>query len=147
MAKARRRKRGGGRKRGGLAKASIAELHAEIRRRQSGLGRLQRQRQKLMTKLASVEREIAARDGDLGSVRLAGRGRAGGRKRPRNDSNLVEALKKVLSGKTMSVTDVAGAVQKAGYRTTSPNFRTIVNQTLLKKTHFRRVGRGKYTAK
>lgn len=145
MAKARRRKRGGSRRRGGLTKLSISELRAEIRRRQSGLGRLQRTREKLLTKLASVEREIAERDGDLGGI--AGRGRGGGRKRPRNETNLIEALRKVLSGKTMSVTEVAGAVQKAGYRTTSPNFRTIVNQTLLKKQYFKRVGRGKYTAK
>lgn len=72
----------------------------------------------------------------------------GSRKRHRNDSNLVEALQHVLSGKTMGVTEAAAAVQAAGYKTTSPNFRTIVNQTLIKhpKT-FPKQGRGKYTAK
>ncbi|MEM9082824.1 MAG: hypothetical protein AAGB34_04445 [Planctomycetota bacterium] len=46
----------------------------------------------------------------------------------------------------MSVTDAAHAVQQAGYATTSDNFRTIVNQTLLKDKRFKRVARGQYTA-
>ena len=53
----------------------------------------------------------------------------------------------VLSGKTMGVTELSEAVQKAGYRTTSPNFRTIVNQTLIKDKRFKRVERGLYTVK
>jgi hypothetical protein len=61
--------------------------------------------------------------------------------------NLVEALHDLLKGRTMSVTEIASAVQEAGYRTTSPNFRTIVNQTLINRPElFRRVARGKYTA-
>ena len=72
---------------------------------------------------------------------------AGGRKRPRNDSNLVDALHKLLTGKQMSVTDAAEAVQKAGYQTSAANFRTIVNQTLIKfRSRFKKVSRGVYTA-
>ncbi|MDY7108645.1 MAG: hypothetical protein SYC29_08400 [Planctomycetota bacterium] len=68
--------------------------------------------------------------------------------RPRNTGSLVEALKKLLTGKTMTVTEMADAVQKAGYKTSSPNFRTIVNQTLINnKKDFKRVARGQYTAK
>lgn len=61
--------------------------------------------------------------------------------------NLVEALVKLLKGRTMSVTEMTAAVQKAGYKTTSPNFRTIVNQTLIKSDRFKKVARGQYTAK
>lgn len=72
----------------------------------------------------------------------------GSRKRHKNDSNLVEALRGVLKGTTMGVTEVAQAVQDAGYKTTSPNFRTIVNQTLIKHPEaFSKQGRGKYTAR
>jgi|GEM_PF-565914 len=72
----------------------------------------------------------------------------GSRKRHRNDTNLVGALQKVLSGKTLGVTEAANAVQKAGYKTTSPNFRTIVNQTLIKHTDvFSKEARGLYTAR
>ena len=47
----------------------------------------------------------------------------------------------------MSVTEMAEAVQAAGYHTESENFRTIVNQTLIKNPDaFRRVSRGRYTA-
>lgn len=72
----------------------------------------------------------------------------GSRKRHRNSTNLVGALQKVLNGKTLGVTEAANAVQKAGYKTTSPNFRTIVNQTLIKHPDtFSKQGRGLYTAK
>lgn len=70
-----------------------------------------------------------------------------GRKRPRNEQNLADALADLLSNKTLSVTEASEQVQSAGYRTTSPNFRTIVNQTLLKDPRFKRVGRGRYTSK
>jgi hypothetical protein len=48
----------------------------------------------------------------------------------------------------MSVSDVADAVKKAGYQTTSSNFRVIVNQALLANPKiFRKVARGEYTAR
>ena len=44
------------------------------------------------------------------------------------------------------ISQAADAVQKAEYRTTSPNFSTVANQTLLKKKHFKPVAREQYTA-
>ncbi len=68
--------------------------------------------------------------------------------RPRNADSLVGSLGKLLKGKTMSVTEMSDKVQKAGYKTSSPNFRTIVNQTLINNPKgFKRVARGQYTAK
>ena len=69
------------------------------------------------------------------------------RRRPKNEMNLVEALRATLSGAQMTVTEAAEAVQANGYRTSSPNFRTIVNQTLINSGKFKRVSRGVYTAK
>jgi hypothetical protein len=44
--------------------------------------------------------------------------------------------------------EAADAARGAGYKTRSANFRTVVNQTLLvNKDAFRKVERGKYTAK
>ena len=61
-------------------------------------------------------------------------------------TSLGNALEKLLTRRTMSVTEMSEAVQKAGYRTSSPNFRTIVNQTLIgNKKVFKRVARGQYT--
>jgi hypothetical protein len=108
--------------------------------------KLRRKHAIAMNRVAAIESQLIA----LGAVARGGGG--GGRgtgaaTRARNDMNLVESLVKVLTGKTMGVTEVADAVQRAGYKTSSPNFRTIVNQTLIKSDKFKRVGRGQYTAK
>ncbi len=129
---------------------NIAGLQAAIRRHERLINRhlkkLMRKRDSLASALAEVESEIGRAGGRLrGSRGLVVFG--GGRKRPRNESNLADALAKTLKKATMSVTNVAEEVQKRGYRTTSPNFRTIVNQTLIKDARFKRVGRGQYTAK
>jgi hypothetical protein len=136
---------------------SIAELHREIGRRERQVGALAARRAKVAAELGSIDRELAqlgayaggAGPGRATTVRVAAagrRGRPGGRKG--NTATLVESLHKVLQGATMGVTEVAEAVQKAGYKTSSPNFRTIVNQALLSNTErFKKVARGKYTAK
>lgn len=131
---------------GSLKGISLVDLQQELRRRQAGASSLIRKRETLAAKLAKIDAELAS----LGIQ--GGRGGKGGaipagRKRPVNDMNLVEYLQKVLKGKTMGVTEVANAVMKAGYKTTAANFRTIVNQTLIKhKTIFKKVQRGQYTA-
>lgn len=130
---------------GSLKGISIADLQLELRRRQSGATSLIRRRETVAAKLAKIDAELAA----LGIVSGRGKGAVatGGRKRPVNEMNLVQSLQKVLKGKTMGVTEAAQAVTKAGYKTTAANFRTIVNQTLIKhKTVFKKVSRGQYTA-
>lgn len=129
--------------RGGLARVPIDDLQAELRRRQGSLRKLEAKRAKLAAALDAIDRQIQA----FGGVPSGRAASGGGRRRPRNEMNLVEALAQVLKGKTMSVTEVAQAVQDAGYQTTSDNFRTIVNQTLIKSDRFKKVGRGQYTAK
>ena len=127
-------------RKGGLESASYPELQAEVRRRERALTSLQRKRKRLLTELAQVDRAIDGL-GPLTGARSA-------HKRPRNPEVLVEVLKRVLERKTLSVSDAAGAAQRAGYRTTSVNFRTIVNQTLIgnRKT-FKKVSRGMYTVR
>jgi hypothetical protein len=123
---------------GGLRNLSIRDLHAEIRRRERAAGGLIRRREKLVQKLAQVDAQIAKQ-----GIAVPGSGGT----RPRNSMNLVESLAKVLKGKTMSVTEAAEAVQAAGYRTSAANFRTIVNQALIKNSkQFKKVERGQYTA-
>lgn len=127
---------------------------------------MRRRRDELIIEIESINNELSAfgessarsggaswknRAGRRGPGRPPGSGagkRRGRRPGRRNASSLVESLRGVLSGKTMSVSEVAEQVQKAGYKTTSPNFRTIVNQALLaNKNTFRKVSRGQYTAK
>lgn len=148
---------------GGLRAASAGELQAELQRRSRDLAMLESKRDELLSKVEGIDAEIAAINGALGvsttaprGRRSAGRAKAGagirvtrmaGGRRPRNDSSLEVALANTLKGKTMGVSEVAEAVQQAGYKTTSPNFRTIVNQTLIKSDLIKKIGRGQYTAK
>lgn len=123
-----------------INKMTTAELQAELQRRERNIRKLERRREKLLEDLAAIDSELAAE----GALSASG----GIRRRPRNESNLVEALAGVLKGKTMSVTEATQAVQQAGYMTTAANFRTIVNQALIReKKVFKKVARGQYTAK
>ncbi|MCC6428053.1 MAG: hypothetical protein IT435_14685 [Phycisphaerales bacterium] len=118
---------------------SIRDLHAEIRRRERVTSGLIRRRNKLAAKLAALDAQIRSHGVSVGG--------GGGGTRPRNEMNLVESLAKVLKGKTLSVTDAAEAVQAAGYKTSAENFRTIVNQALIKNNKvFKKIDRGQYTA-
>ena len=122
------------------ANLSTAELQAELQRRERNIKKLERRREKLMTDLAEVEKELASE----GALSASG----GIRRRPRNEMNLVDSLADVLNGKEMTVTEATQAVQQAGYMTTAANFRTIVNQALIReKKRFKKVSRGLYTAK
>jgi len=139
-----------------LSLIPVAALQAELTRRQSQLGSLIAQHAELSKRFESVASEIEALGGSVTGTGRAQRDSrpdrapsngSGTRRRPRNATNLAESLVEVLRGKTLSVTDAAEAVQKAGYKTTSANFRVIVNQHLIKGPPFKRVGRGVYTAK
>jgi hypothetical protein len=126
----------------GLETMSSAALQAELARRQRQASSLLRKRDRLREQLAEIEREIS----EMGANAVVGV--EPGRKRARNAENLVEAMHRVLNGTELTVTELAEAVQAAGYVTTSPNFRTIVNQALIKYPKmFKRISRGVYTAK
>lgn len=110
-----------------------------------GVKTLHRRRAKLLDKIATVDAQIMARAGSIASeAGLTARGT--GRIRPKNDTNLIDALRAVLKGKTMGVSEAAEAVQKAGYKSSAAYSRVIVNAALLKKKHFKKVERGRYTA-
>ena len=46
-----------------------------------------------------------------------------------------------MGDRTMCVSETADAALKAGYSTSSPSFRQIVNPTLIRSGEFERVGR------
>lgn len=139
-----------------LRSASVTAIRRELRRR---LTDMEQRRDALAKELQVIEAEIAEFEVESGLAarprpKFAGSGANGrqtrkrGARRHRNATSLVEALRKSLRRRTLSVTDLAAAVQKAGYKTTSPNFRTIVNQALINNPDlFERVSRGKYTAR
>jgi hypothetical protein len=127
---------------------SISQLESMLSSRMADLQRLSKEHSKLSQQLAEVERKIAALGG-----KSHGRGpmparTSGGR--VKNEKSLVETLVEVLSAGTepMKVGDIVDAVLKAGYHTSSDNFRGIVNQTLIKESRrFSSAGRGLYTMK
>jgi len=124
---------------GGLAGLSVTDLQMELRRRQRGVARLERRREKLMSELAQINTDIAGLGGSSAGVTASGRAR--------NTMTLPDALARVLSGIEMSVTEASEAVRAAGYQSGAANFRTMVNQALLKDKRFTKVSRGRYTAK
>lgn len=127
----------------GLSRLSVSDLEREIRRREQATKSLHRKRAKLLEKVAAIDEQILTTGGSLNRAVALGRT---GRTRPKNETNLIDALRAVLKDKTMGVAEAAEAVQKAGYRSSSPNFRTMVNAALIKKKLFKRVERGRYTA-
>ena len=130
-----------------LSGISIASLQAEIQRRQSAAAGLLRKRDRIARQIAAVEAKLQAAGMAVETAPTRRAARGGGGRRPRNEMTLVEALAKVLNGKTMGVSEVADAVQAAGYKTSSPAFKTIVNITLIKYGRFKKVSRGQYTLK
>ena len=98
-----------------------------------------------IVRLQELEADIRRLGGSAGR---RGRGGAGGGTRARNAKSLIETLEDVLKGgKPMKVGDIADAAQKTGYRSNSANFRSIVNQTLIKDKRFGSAGRGVYQLK
>lgn len=156
MAKKGRRRAGRG---AGLRSLTTSALLAEVKRREQSITSMIRERDALATRLASLNDEIAVLSGGAVAPAAAPAGRAGkgkrgkgrrgstGRTRPKNEGTLEDALVKTLTDKVMGVNEVAAAVIQGGYKTNAENFRTIVNQCLIRSTRIKKVARGKYTAK
>jgi len=120
---------------------SLAQLERLMRTRRSEMNRLGRKREKLQKQLDAVEAQIASISG--------GAGGGGGGTRARNKISLQEAILGVLSKSSgpMKVGAIMDKVSDMGYRSTSANFRGIVNQTLIKDKRFTQASRGMYQLK
>jgi hypothetical protein len=130
-----------------LASIPTATLHAELRRREGLASRLASMRERLHAKVVALEARIADWGSSAADALSQRRGRRGGRRRARNSASLADVLAGALKDKTMSVSEAMDAAVKAGYRTNSRHFRTQVNIALLNKDRFKRVSRGRYTAR
>lgn len=129
-----------------LADIPAAALAAELQRRQRRAQTLQRRHQRLVAEVDKLREEIEALGGTLATATEPRAPRAT-RTGPRSPGGLVAALKVILAGEALTVSEAAKKVIEHGYRTSSPNFRQIVTQTLAKNDQFERVGRGLYKAK
>ena len=126
---------------------SIPELERLLEERRSSVAKLQKKRDELQAKVDDLDRQITAAGGSgEGRVGTAGTRTAGGR--ARNAVSLGGAIAAVMGGKgPMTVGDILAAVTASGYRSTSANFRGIVNQALIKDKRFQQSGRGSYVMK
>lgn len=117
---------------------SLAALQSIMESRRGELSRLRKQRNDIQRKLDGVDRQIE---------RIEGGGRTSGG-RARNAKSLNDTLADVLTGsKPMKVGAIVEAVKATGYRSSSANFRGIVNQTLIKDDRFTAPERGLYQLK
>jgi hypothetical protein len=121
--------------RGIRAALSIAELERMLATQRSAVNRLTKKRTVIRRKLDTIDRDIAK----LGA---SGAGRA------RNEVSLLVAIETALKKKgQMQVGEIMDAVLASGYLSKSPNFRGIVNQTLIKDSRFKSAARGIYELK
>jgi len=80
-------------------------------------------------------------------TRSSGASKGSGKGRRAKGQDLASMMERAMTGKKpMGVGDIASAVQKAGYKSSSPAFKKIVAMRLLDKKRFRRVGRGMYAS-
>ena len=124
-----------------LSGMTISRLESMLKQQRSKKKELLRERNRIAAQLDKINRQIA---GLNGSASVSSSGRA------RNSMSLVATLESVLEkqSKGLSVSDILVAVQASGYKSSSPNFRGIVNQTLIKeRKKFVALSRGVYALK
>ena len=123
-----------------LSEPSLHELErlVQMRRRELNL---------LIKKRTKIEKKVRALDERIRLIGGPGATKRGGR--AKNELNLVDAIEGVLrsAGKPLGVGEIMQKVVASGYRSSSANFRGIVNQTLIKEKQFHGVSRGVYGLK
>lgn len=139
---------------------TISQLESLLSRQRSQLDSLTSERTKAQTKVDAIDAQIRKLNGGVvsskpktptpGTAMKKTTPAAGSNKgRVRNSVSLIASMENVLRAATaaMSVGDIMAGVLSAGYKTTSANFRGIVNQTLIKEKQFSSTGRGMYEMK
>jgi hypothetical protein len=114
-----------------------------LNQKRKELSRLSRKRATALRRLEDIDDRIRRLGGPAGAIRI------GGGRRARNDQSLVEVIHGVLqkAGRPLRVSAIADAANAAGYRSSSANFRGIVNQMLIKDPRFGSQSRGFYQLK
>jgi septal ring factor EnvC (AmiA/AmiB activator) len=121
---------------------TLDQLERMLSQKRRELSRLSRKRATTQKRLDDIDDRIRRLGGPAGAIR-------GGGRRARNDQSLVEVIHTVLqkSGRPLRVSAIADAANQAGYRSSSANFRGIVNQMLIKDPRFMSQNRGFYQLK
>lgn len=124
---------------------SITELETILEDRRKELHNLHKERAQIQKRLEEIDEQIRELEGgpEEGQAAAAPVGRT------HNDKSLIEMMEEVLTAAAapMRVSEVTQKVIAAGYKTTSTNFRGIVNQALIKDKRFVCTARGWYNLK
>jgi len=128
---------------------TISVLRKELVVKEKQLAKLQAKRDKLLSQLEQVDRQIAGLNGQRKPTqkRLKKTGRKKRRKRS-GRQNLGDVLADVLKqAEPVKASDAADMALKAGYKTNSKKFVNLIRQTLISDDRFRKVQRGLYKVK
>jgi len=135
-----------------IRRVTVAQLRAEIARRQKGLPKLQKKRAKLLKAVGALDRQIAALGG-LAERPAKRKGRPAklakaAKRATSSGKSLGQSIKDVLgrSRGGMRVKDIVAAVLRAGYKTAAKDFYNMVAATV-RGDGFKRLGRGVYKLK
>ena len=130
-----------------LSTMSVADLRQEIQRRQKLLPTLIAQRDALSREITELG-GLAAPESRKAAKSEAAPKKTRRRRRAKNKIGLADALAGLLKGKAkVTIGEAMKGVLSAGYRTTSSNFRQVVNKMLLTDKRFKNVARGVFTLK
>ena len=126
-----------------LSKISIAQVVAELKKRQSKLADLVRQRDALNTQISQLQGLLGTEPTvvQIAKRGVKGRGRAGGK-------SLAQYVHEMLAAvpKGMSIADLEKRILAAGYLTSAKRiYKQVV--AVLAKGGFKRIGRGIYVVK
>jgi septal ring factor EnvC (AmiA/AmiB activator) len=126
---------------------TIAELEETLAQEKKRLrelqAKVQERRERLMAEIAKVNEEIASLSQELGAPTKAPAVRKGRAKRL--PQYVLEVLK--ASPTPLTAKEIADAVTKAGYRSSSRNFVGLVRRTCYLNDRIRTKERGKFTVK
>lgn len=153
---------------------TVAELEQLLDSRRSELATLKEKREALANQIADLDEQIAAATGTGGGrkkVKRVKRKKSAKRaakkavrktarkvkktrpttrrKRAKNSAPLSTFVEQALAGnkKGLTVQQIVDAVKKAGYKSKSANFNTVVYQQLYHSKKIKKAGRGMYALK
>jgi len=132
-----------------IPRMTVAQLRAEIARRQMGLPKLQKRRAKLLRAVGALDRQIAAFGGQAERpAKRKGRPAKAAKAAASSGKSLGQSIKDVLGGSRggMRVKNIVAAVLRAGYKTAAKDFYNMV-AAALRGDGFKRLGRGVYKLK
>ena len=130
-----------------LSTMSIADLRQEIEHRQKRLPKLIAQRDALNREITELQ-GIATPEARKAAKPEAATRKIRRRRRAKNKVGLTDALAGFMKGKAkVMIGEAMEGVLAAGYKSNARDFRSVVNNTLLKDKRFKKVGRGEFTLK